>query len=174
MYSEAEKDVMKARILEEMTGPEGRALHDILENDILDEFPSTPTVYTWLNEHHAQHDAEFLKNYERAREIRADKLFEKMVRVADTPQMGKITKTGGGADGNGHEVTEADMKQHRRLQVDTYKWALSRMKPKKYGDKIETTITGGDKPVQTVDYGKLSPEALEEIAKQSNAGKSES
>lgn len=169
MYSTEEKDIIKARILEEIQ--KKRSLHDILENDILGEFPSTPTVYGWLNENHKDYDDQFFKDYERARDIRADKIFEEMLVIADTPKTGTITKLGGA---NGMEVTETDMIQHRRLQVETRKWILGRMKPKKYGDKIETTITGGDKPVQTVDYSKLSPEVLEELAKQADANKPKS
>ena len=171
MYSTEEKDLMKSRILEEMTGSECRSLADILKNDVLGEFPNNSTVYGWLQSSHNQFDAIFTENYERARDIRADLLFEKMLNIANTPQTGTVTKIGGA---NGVEVTEADMIQHRRLQVDTHKWVLSRMKPKKYGDKIETTITGGDKPVQTVDYSKLSPEFLEELAKQADVNKSKS
>ena len=48
------------------------------------------------------------------------------------------------------------------------------MMPKKYGDKIETTITGGDNPVKTIDVKLLSAEALEEIAKQADVNKSKS
>lgn len=34
----------------------------------------------------------------------------------------------------------------------------------KWTDRSETTIQGGDKPVQTIDYSKVSTEALKEIA----------
>lgn len=36
-----------------------------------------------------------------------------------------------------------------RLKVDTRKWLMARMAPKKYGDKIEQTLNGGDKPIET-------------------------
>jgi hypothetical protein len=170
MYSTEEKDLMKSRILEEMTGSECRSLDDILLNDVLGEFPAKSTVYGWLQSSHNQFDQKFTDDYERARDIRADHLFEKMINIANTPVLGETVKSGLLGD----ETTTGDMIQHRRLQVDTHKWVLSRMKPKKYGDKIETTITGGDKPVQTVDYSKLSPEVLEELAKQADANKPKS
>lgn len=170
MYSTEEKDIIKARILEEMTGTECRSLDDILLNDLIGEFPSKTTVYGWLQKTHNHFDQNFLDDYERAREIRADHLFEKMLDIANTPELGEIRKI----NDDGIEITQSDMIQHRRLQVDTHKWVLSRMKPKKYGDKIETTITGGDKPVQTVDYSELSPEFLEELAKQADANKPKS
>ena len=45
---------------------------------------------------------------------------------------------------------------HRKLQIDTRKWMLSKMLPKIYGDKLELT---GDKenPLQTVTRIELVP-----------------
>lgn len=166
MYSTEEKDIIKARILEEIE--EKRSLHDILENDILGEFPSTPTVYRWLNEHHDDYDEQFFNDYERAKEIRADKVFEEIRELADE------IDTATYVDKNGNERTDWGKVNRNKLQIDARKWMLARMKPKKYGDKIETTITGGDKPVQTVDYSKLSPEVLEELAKQADVNKPKS
>lgn len=166
MYSTEEKDTIKARILEEIQ--KKRSLHDILENDILGEFPHASTIYEWLNEHSDYYDAEFSENYERARDIRADKIFEEIFELAD--EIDDATYI----DKHGNERTDWGKVNRNRLQIDARKWALGRMKPKKYGDKIETTITGGDKPVQTVDYSKLSPEVLEELAKQADANKPKS
>lgn len=166
MYSTEEKDIIKARILEEIQ--KKRSLHDILENDILGEFPSTPTVYGWLNEHHDDYDEQFFNDYERAKEIRADKVFEEIKELADE------IDTATYVDKNGNKRTDWGKVNRNKLQIDARKWMLARMKPKKYGDKIETTITGGDKPVQTVDYSKLSPEVLEELAKQADANKPKS
>ena len=37
-----------------------------------------------------------------------------------------------------------------RLRVDTRKWALARMDSKRYGDKVQTEVSGPDgKPIQT-------------------------
>ena len=37
-----------------------------------------------------------------------------------------------------------DCRQHRSAMVDTRKWLLSKRAPKKYGDKIQTELTGAD------------------------------
>ena len=34
----------------------------------------------------------------------------------------------------------------------------------KWTDRQETTLEGGEKPIQTIDYSKISTEALKEIA----------
>jgi hypothetical protein len=48
------------------------------------------------------------------------------------------------------------MVDRSRLMVDTRKWLLSKMFPKKYGDKIDATLSGPDGgPIQqslTVEY----------------------
>ncbi len=73
---------------------------------------------------------DFAQNYARARRYWAESEFERMMEIADTPQLGEKTKT----TDKGVEVITGDMTDHRRLQVDTRKWALARMFPKKYGD----------------------------------------
>lgn len=60
-----------------------------------------------------------------------------MQKIADTPLLGVKTKTGP----NGVEITEGDMIEHRKLQVDTRKWLLARLAAKTYGDRL---AVGGD------------------------------
>lgn len=95
--------------------------------------PAESTVRAW-----AVDDVQgFAADYARAREIGYARLGDEILRIADTPQIGtksvsKIT---------GLEVTEGDMIEHRRLQVDARKWMLSKMLPKVYGDKMQQDIT---------------------------------
>ena len=62
----------------------------------------------------------------------AESLIDEIVEIADTPEFGikKVTKADGSV-----EQTEADMIEHRRLRIDTRKWAAAKMAPKKYGEK---------------------------------------
>ena len=50
----------------------------------------------------------------------AKSLIDEIVEIADTPEFGikKVTKADGSV-----EQTEADMIEHRRLRIDTRKWA---------------------------------------------------
>lgn len=86
-------------------------------------------------------EPDFADHYARAMSIRADDQFDEMLEIAD---------------GQGDP-------QRDRLRVDTRKWTLARMNPRKYGDKVQ--IGGADDlpPVATVDATKLSIEALREI-----------
>ena len=48
------------------------------------------------------------------------------------------------------KVIDSVSVQHAKLKVDTRKWLMSKMKPKKYGDKIAQELTGADGgPIQT-------------------------
>ena len=47
-------------------------------------------------------------------------------------------------DGEGNERTNHEAIQRSRLKVDTRKWAMSKLAPKKYGDKITQEVTGAN------------------------------
>jgi hypothetical protein len=88
--------------------------------------PSLTTVFEWLA---AKPD--FAEQYARAREAQADAFADDMQDIADTPPA--MT-----ADGKIDAGDVAD----KRLRIDTRKWIASKLKPKKYGDKIEQEIKG--------------------------------
>jgi hypothetical protein len=85
-------------------------------------------------------DEKYQNQYARAREKRADLIFEEILQIADTPEEG-ITTT---ESERGVFVTKGDMTAHRRLKIEARKWMLGKMQPKKYGDKLDVT-TDGDK-----------------------------
>src|SRR5260370_31684102 len=60
-----------------------------------------------------------------AREERADRLFEELFEIADKPCTNQV------------EV------QQQRNRLDTRKWALSKLAPRKYGDRLEHDHKGG-------------------------------
>ena len=79
-----------------------------------------------------------------ARDIQADVLFDEIHQIADTPQKGTKTVRRGEGDNSTVETTEADMIEHRRLQIDARKWLIGKMAPKKYGDKQQIEHAGPD------------------------------
>jgi len=102
-----------------------------------ENFPSEVTVRRW-----AMDDVNgFSAHYARAREMRADTLFDEILEISDTPRIGEKTKTGP----QGTEVTTGDAVERSRLMLDARKWTLARMSPKKYGDKqqVDIGIDGG-------------------------------
>lgn len=87
----------------------GRSLRSVcLDKDML----AMSTVMDWLN-----NNSDFSEQYRRACEDRETTHFEEMLTIADEvlPETAEVAKA--------------------KLQIDTRKWVLSRMNPKKYGDK---------------------------------------
>jgi hypothetical protein len=87
--------------------------------------PARSTVHLWLAA-----NTVFSDQYARACEIRADHLFDEMFDIADDVK-GDATRD--------------------KLRVDTRKWALSKMNPKKYSDMIKAQHMGADGgPIQVI------------------------
>ena len=62
----------------------------------------------------------------------------------------------------------SDVIAHKRVQIDTRKWMLSKMLPKVYGDKVVAEITGKDgaaleAPSTTINVLALAPEQREQL-----------
>ena len=112
----------------------GRALRNVLKDD---NMPSTSTFYQWLDS-----NEEKAKQYARATQVRADIIFDEIIDIADDSSGDKKVVEHG-------EVMDGEYVARSRIRIDTRKWVLSKLNPKKYGDK---TILSGDKenPLQTV------------------------
>ncbi|NAW50772.1 hypothetical protein GNY06_05035 [Elizabethkingia argentiflava] len=108
-----------------------RSVRSILKDEGM---PSMRTFFKWLKE-----DEEKVKQYEISCEIRAASLFDEMMDIAYNTENGTTEKI---IDGERKEIITSDMLGHRRLKIDTIKWALSKMMPKKYGDKLDVTSKG--------------------------------
>ena len=80
--------------------------------------PNRSTIYRWL-----RGNDDFRNNYARATEDRADAMFEDILTIADTVKEDAV------------EIAKA------KLKIDTRKWVLSRMNPKKFSDKQSVDIT---------------------------------
>lgn len=97
------------------------------------DLPSPSIIRKWLRE---PEKAEFLHLYEISLSMRADLLFDEILEIADTLEMGQTTTTKAGVK----ETTESDMIQHRRLKIDVRKWIVSKLMPRKYGDNTQMDI----------------------------------
>lgn len=115
---------------------DGESLRSICRGEGM---PHASTVCRWL----ANDDrAAFREQYVRARELQADALFEEALEIADTPLEGVKTKVS--SDGKTEE-TRGDMIEHRRLQVETRKWMVGKLQPKKYGERLALTDPDGER-----------------------------
>jgi hypothetical protein len=114
-----------------MAAPKGKEKKDQLFNEILIDISengksaiaaikgrmSTQTFFDLLN------DDEKSKRYARACEMRAEVIASETIDISDSVK---------GTDVN-----------RDRLRVDTRKWLLAKLHPKKYGDKLDIEHSGG-------------------------------
>ena len=82
-----------------------------------------------------------MDQYAQAREFQADTIFDEMFDIADDASNDWMLRKQGEDD---IEVINHEHVQRSKLRIDTRKWALARMAPKKYGEKIETTLKGDE------------------------------
>lgn len=92
-------------------------------------------VMRWLSEQPA-----FRDQYARAREAQADYWAEEIVDIADDGTNDYVEKER--SDGSTYEAVDQEHINRSRLRVDTRKWLMARMAPKKYGDKIQQELSG--------------------------------
>lgn len=93
---------------------EGESLRAIC-NDA--HIPHTATVKRWLINDEYE---DFRAQYTRAREEQTETFVDQIVSIAD----------------------EEDDPQRARVRIDARKWVASKLKPKKYGDRITNEHTG--------------------------------
>ena len=111
---------------------ETKSLRSICQSD--DKFPAINTFYRWMIHH-----PELRELYARAKEEQLQILADEIVPLADEDRVcEKVTIK---ADGS-REVVILDQVDRSKLQIDSRKWLLSKLAPKKYGDKIQTEHSG--------------------------------
>lgn len=100
-----------------------------------DDMPTVKTVFNWLRKY-----PEFLQQYTRAKEESADAMADDILDIADDGTNDWTTRKN--KDGSEYDVVDNDVIQRSRLRVETRKWLMAKMKPKKYGDKLDMTSDG--------------------------------
>lgn len=114
-----------------------------------DDMPDKSSVFLWLSKH-----PYFSDKYAQAKEMAAEALAEEIFDIADDNAFDYT-------DGKDKELrVNNDAIQRAKLRVDVRKWYLSKIVPKKYGERIQTDNT----TTMTFDLSNLSDEELEAIA----------
>lgn len=80
-------------------------------------------------------DPELANKYARAREMQADFLADEIISISDDGS--KDTLEIEGKKGEMMEVENKEWTNRSKLRVDARKWVASKLKPKKYGDKLD-------------------------------------
>jgi hypothetical protein len=105
----------------------GESLRAVCRDDAM---PSPPTVLRWV-----ANDLDLQQRYAFALDARADMIFDEVLEIADDTSKDWVVRDGG-------PVLDAEHVRRSALRVDARKWALARMAPKKYGDKVQLGATG--------------------------------
>jgi hypothetical protein len=90
-------------------------------------------VLRWLSQ-----KPEFSQKYARAKQAQAEVMADEILDIADDSSKDAINTEEGKVYQNSEFINRS------RLRVDSRKWLMSKMLPKKYGDRIENRITDGD------------------------------
>lgn len=78
--------------------------------------------------------------YARAREQQAEAWADVIVLEAEDSSKDTMTLTR--RDGTEYDAPAQEWIARSRLRVDTYKWLMAKLRPKVYGDKIQTEHSG--------------------------------
>lgn len=108
---------------------EGLSLRQICKRE---NMPARSTVHKWLNER-----PDFSDQYARAREVMLDRMADEVIDIADDSSGDTIITE------DGQERMNAEFVARARLRVDSRKWVLSKLLPKKFGDRVELSGPGG-------------------------------
>lgn len=120
---------LAARICERLA--QGQSVRTICQAD---DMPSPASIYLWLSKYPA-----FSEQYAKAKSDGCEALFEEMFEIADRSERDfDVHPETGALIVNGEHI------QRARLMVDVRKWALSKLLPKKYGDKVD--VNHGSQP----------------------------
>lgn len=119
-YTDEMADIICERIAD------GESLKAICEDEAM---PSKATVFKWLSQQPA-----FVDKYARAREAQADALFDDILSIADDGRNDWMERRGeedAGWVANGENIRRA------QLRIDARKWMAGKLRPKKYGEKLD-------------------------------------
>jgi hypothetical protein len=109
---------------------DGESLRAICKSE---KMPNKATVFRWLAK-----NEEFSDQYARAREEQAESFADEITSIADEmPDLDPLYD----ADGKLIEMRiHGAYVQWQKNRVDARKWVASKLKPKKYGDKIDHDV----------------------------------
>ena len=123
-YSEEDKKRIVDEICNKISN--GKSLRrSLIESEIAFE-----TFYRWIDS-----DESKSKQYVRATELRAEEMAEQILEIIDATENDIIIDPNTGSPVTNHNVIQRD-----RLRADKRQWLMSKMFPKKYGDRVQQDV----------------------------------
>lgn len=113
----------------------GESLRKICASDGL---PHRNSVFRWLDE-----DEIFRAKYARAREIQAEHMAEEILEIADETTADVIEVIEGeGPRARKKRIANSENVQRSRLRIETRRWVMEKLFPKKFGAHSKVEHTG--------------------------------
>jgi len=132
-------NALQARIMARLAV--GESLRSVCRDP---KMPGMTTVFRWLAS-----NPDFREQYELAKAESADAYADEIVDIADNEACSDLIIDGvpvlDPETGEPYKIVTAQGVQHARLRVDARKWVSSKLKPKKYGDRVTTEHQALDK-----------------------------
>jgi hypothetical protein len=119
---------------------EGKSLRRICDSN--PDLPDRTTLLRWACD--PKHP--FYDQYARGRDMQADTLADDIIDIAD-------------------EATTKDEAQIARVRVDSRKWIASKLKPKRYGDKLALEGVENGAPIKVENYPAMTREQALKLLK---------
>lgn len=126
-YSQALADAICERIAD------GESLRAICTGE---DMPNRATVFRWLAKHE-----EFRDQYARAKEEQADTLADEILDIADDGTNDWMEKKSAEGENIGWRENGEAIRRSQ-LRVEARKWIAAKLKPKKYGEKLDLNHSG--------------------------------
>jgi hypothetical protein len=117
-------NAMADRICERLVN--GESLRAICRDG---KMPDASNVFRWLRA-----KPSFREQYARAKEEQADTLADDILDIADNAENDWMASN---APGNKGWTINGEAVQRSKLRIDARKWLAGKMKPKKYGDRVD-------------------------------------
>lgn len=99
----------------------------------LGSFPTYSTIMQWMVE-----SQELSDKYACAKEAQADFMADEMLEIADDGRNDWMSEEG--REGTENFKLNGEHVQRSRLRIDSRKWLASKLKPKRYGEKIQQDV----------------------------------
>ena len=132
---------------------EGVSLRKVCTNK---NMPDKSTVFRWLRTHD-----QFRDQYTRAKEEAADALAEEIIDIADDDTQDYRTVKRGEKE---FEEVNHEHINRSRLRIDTRKFLMAKMKPKRYGEKLDLTTDGKELPAPIFGGMSVKPDSTDETS----------
>lgn len=114
---------------------EGRSLNEICRQEGM---PDKSTVIRWLGKY-----PDFRNQYAKAKEVGIEVWAEDILDIADDGSNDWMERKNADGENIGWSFN-GEAAKRSQIRIDARKWLLSKLAPKRFGDKVQQEITGKD------------------------------